>query len=283
MTDTTVYEPITPPVDPPYYGEDKSYKVGPLLSPNVSRWHQRSPFNLDCPLEAGMDLEDPKEDVTIYTRTLVGCVPLSVGMIMSYYEWPESCSGILMHWREMKQIDPDNAVNSLSHLPIPQQSVPRFLARLGDKNNLNSFHTSQTTSAIVEETYKRTFVNFNYRKPSDFKEYSDIELKNLINDEKPVLIHGNGHIWVIDGLIFDADVEVINPGGMNYWKKGAGLMFHHVWGWKGNSNGYFRFDSNIIHVDGFKDENDPDWDEDWNYRFWKYRNLRICGDFEPLR
>ena len=276
--DTTVYEPLYPPS----YEKDNSYRIDPMFDGNVRRWHQESPFNLTCPM-----MEDISEliDVKKYVHAPVGCAPLSLGMIMSYYEWPESYSGTSFVWSEMKKVDPELSIKSIGQLNLNQQALIRMLSWLGASNNLNSRYTVKSTSTDTESTYKRTFQNFGYRQPADFEDFSNSGLKAMIDQRKPVLIYGNGHMWVVDGLIYDADVEVVNPGGMNYWKRGEGLMFHLVWGWGGEANGYFRFDDGFEHIGKFQDSNDPEWDEYWEKKYYLslYRELRICNDFEPLR
>lgn len=50
--------------------------VGPLLK---TRWHQREPYNLDCPQIIGKEA---------CSNALVGCVGLAVAQVMKYFCWP---------------------------------------------------------------------------------------------------------------------------------------------------------------------------------------------------
>ena len=276
--DTTVYEPLYPPS----YEKDNSYRIDPMFDGNVRRWHQGSPFNLMCPIKYVMteQFEVWKEE-----RSDVGCVPLSTAMIMSYYEWPKVYNRVEFNWSVIKTINPTMDATSADQVNGVQKRLLDLLAWLGDQDNYASMQSPYATERLVEPKYKDVFQKYGYRRPADFEDFSNSGLKAMIDQRKPVLIYGNGHMWVVDGLIYDADVEVVNPGGMNYWKRGEGLMFHLVWGWGGEANGYFRFDDGFEHIGKFQDSNDPEWQEYWMYHreISKYRQLRICNDFEPLR
>ena len=108
-------------------------------------------------------------------------------------------------------------------------------------------------------------------------------MKEVIDQNRPALIYGFNHMWIVDGLIFDDDVEYKKPGEMTYWKNGAGLMFHLVWGWNSDCNGYFRFDNGFERLKNFYDVDDPEWQEFWNEKIEPYKTLYFSGDFEPLK
>ncbi|MBD5371176.1 MAG: hypothetical protein HDR80_08545 [Bacteroides sp.] len=60
--------------------------ISPLLPPKVAIWHQRSPYNNACPR------------VSLTERGSVGCGPLSIGMLMAYYNWPEKIDDVTLNW-----------------------------------------------------------------------------------------------------------------------------------------------------------------------------------------
>ena len=273
--DTIITEPINPPAPDVV---DNSYRIGPLLDSRVRRWHQDSPFNSGCPLL-------PTSNSRLQ-RARVGCVPLAVGMIMSFYEWPISHDGTIFNWNHMKNVDPTLSLDLLGSLPSLQRPLSILLASLGDKDNLWCNYGLKATSTFLggdHENIRNTFENFGYRRPSNFRNFSNNSMKEVIDQNRPALIYGFNHMWIVDALIFDDDVDYKKPGEMTYWKNGAGLMLHLVWGWNSDCNGYFRFDNGFERLKNFYDVDDPEWQEFWNEKIEPYKTLYFSGDFEPLK
>ena len=266
IPDTLIKDPIKPPLPDIV---DNSYRIDPMLDPMVRRWHQDSPFNLACPY------------VSSSKRGYVGCGPLSVGMIMSYYEWPLSYSNTPFDWAEMKKLDSKNPATSLSQLPLPMQALPKLLAWIGE--SMLALYYTDGTEVSTELVFQGTFRNFGYRMPSEFVEFNNNGLKKLIDSKKPAIVKSEGHVFVADGLVYDADVTRYTSGGMPYVDQGEGVLFHIIWGWGGSANGFFRFNNGFEHLKQFYDENDPAWQEYWADRLTPYFNIKYCGDFEPLR
>lgn len=72
----------------------KQYKTeicAPLLTSFMSRFHQRSPYNKYCFTTDGK-------------QAVVGCVPLAIGTIMGYFEYPQGAEGYSFNWADMKRM-----------------------------------------------------------------------------------------------------------------------------------------------------------------------------------
>lgn len=72
--DTAEYHPIFNTIT-------EKVVVEPLLKGFMAKFSQHYPFNNNCPILSDVE------------HAVVGCVPLAVGTIMGYYEWPLSKDG----------------------------------------------------------------------------------------------------------------------------------------------------------------------------------------------
>lgn len=208
-----------PPIKPIFEVE-----VAPLLHANVRKWGQEYPFNKYC------------------SNGHVGCVPLSAGMIMSYFEWPTSYGGYTFSWAAMKN-------------DFFNDTLARFLAMLGQPNNLNAHYENEDHTYVFDDelsrNYTRTFNNFGYKniKIQNFSETTARAAIKGSNGNSPIIITGknkdrtkSGHAWVLDGIYHVRTIPssaVVEPGDNK--KYDEFYCFHCVWGWFGHNNGYFRF------------------------------------------
>ena len=273
--DTTLL--VLPPIQ--FTDIDLSEKIGPYIHPNVSHWHQEDPFNNECPVKNGI-------------RCHAGCVPVATAIIMSYYEWPNSYGNNVYDWQAMK-----NA--TLANGQIIATYIPNLIRHLGAGNNYDTNYNSVNdkgeiigSSSDTKAHYKRTFRHFGYQEPKDFKDFDNNALQAFLKDSHgPVLVRGNrdkdGHAWVIDGYYLDSHVGTAYVGG----RGGDGLMFHVIWGWGGNRNGYFKFGGSIESVYKYNDSND-----DWRWKhyylydkeaykeylaFIQFKKMEYVGGFVP--
>ena len=268
--DTTLL--VLPPIQ--FTDIDLSEKIGPYIHPNVSKWDQDYPFNNECPVKNGI-------------RCHAGCVPVATAIIMSYYEWPNSYGNNVYDWQAMK-----NA--TLANGQIIATYIPNLIRHLGAGNNYDtSYHIGKDgSSSDTKAHYKRTFRHFGYQEPNDFKDFDNNALQAFLKDSHgPVLVRGNrdkdGHAWVIDGYYLDSHVGTAYVGG----RGGDGLMFHVIWGWGGDRNGYFKFGGSIEAVYKYNETYD---DGDWKYcylydkpryqeylEFIQFKKMEYVGGFVP--
>lgn len=251
---------IGPPVK--FEDIDMSVKKGPYIHKNVSQWDQGYPFNLLCPQENG-------------TACPAGCVPVATAIIMSYHEWPVMYDNVSYNWTNMKAATAFGEIIS-SH-------IPDLLVALGASNNYNTTYSLEGSGSHTEQFYVRTFINMGYKKPDSFKDFENSGIRSLIYEKQsPVLIRGTlgdgGHAWVIDGYYDDYHIGNAYVGGSG----GEGLMFHVIWGWRGDSNGYFKFGGSIVPKQDFNESwDDPSYWYDSRLSNIQYSNMRYVGGFEP--
>lgn len=169
-------------------------------------------------------------------QAIVGCVPLAVGTIMGYYQWPVSAQGYSYDWDTM-----------LSNANDIQWA--RLFEVLGRFENINvsygkgyddSYSTAWCPNLI------RTFKNYGYSEPVRRK--MDLEiLKEVLTSKMPVIIDGPAtgndayrHCFIIDGG-YTLKVPTI-------YKITYKEYLHCVWGGSG-SNGFFLFSNGELKDD----------------------------------
>lgn len=257
-----IIPPIKPPVNPidtgryePVFPSEKTFVTTiavPMLKGFYSRFHQENPYNKYCPLKNEM-------------RTMVGCVPLAVGTIIGYNEWPNVIDGYSLPWNDMR-------------VKMYSDGWCRLFEILGRKAYLNVKYGNQQTDGsayYVEPTFKK--LGYVGLKNSDFNEgYIDSELKNGM----PVLAYstaGGQHIWIIDGAKEKTTITTY-PYDPNYIGYKETKYYHCVWGENGWANGYFIYDSNES-LGGTPVEYDGDSFGDMPV----YKNIDIFYGYRPNR
>ncbi len=197
--------------------------VGPLLT---SGWNQNDHYNSSCPAIAS----GPNG------HAFVGCVPVAVGQLLYYWQYPEVGNGYVDY--EDPQFGPVNI--DLSEITFdystmedtlngPNQAVADLLYYTGATLNTaySDFYTATFLSVIDSMMINKLKYDCNmdwvYRVNTNDEWYFN-KLRSELDLGQPVLLRaitGNtGHQWVCDG--YDDD----------------GLM-HMNWGWGGSYNGWF--------------------------------------------
>lgn len=233
------------PIDPPLF----LHKVPQMIDSYAKYWDQSGPFNKYC-YEEGE------------TPVPTGCVPVAMGILMSYFEWPASYNGYQYNWTAMK--------NDLGELGVPQ-----LLKDLGNKYNLKVVY-DKDGSGCYPERYAPTFRNMQYTVVRNLTTLDRTAVCNYLrgiadgyDGKTPILVRGTttvynqekqkyedvGHAWVIDGEMTASD-----KNEMGQVIEGS-TLFHCIWGWAGNGNGYFYLkQSNTI--GGSKPDRTEDVDDD---------------------
>lgn len=192
--------------------------VSPLLSQAVRLWSQRSPYNSYCPI-----------DQSTNEQSLVGCGPLAVGMIMSFYEYPTSYNGYSLNWAQIK-LDSNNS------------NLFKFLVDLGNPNNLDAEYGSSGTS-VSTGNIDRTFYNMGYKSLSS-SYFNETTAQSALQAHTPLLLVGQategGHAWSIDGLYKVTTTQLSSTIGGTDTIVNT-FYYHCVWGWGGKGNGYFAY------------------------------------------
>ncbi len=126
----------------------------------------------------------------------VGCVPLAMGLIMTYWGHPRTIDGHYMNWNLMR-----NDFSSEDSTLIGAVDIAYLMQRIGDSIVTNYQCDGSEASSANGISWLH---NHGYQGGSQsYFNYDDV--KNSLNNGKPVLISGDtedsnsGHSWVIDG------------------------------------------------------------------------------------
>lgn len=211
------------------YDNKQANAVAPLLK---SRWDQKSPYNLQCPV-----------DITTGRQSVTGCVATATAQIMYYHRHPLQATGTVSYedrnqkivreldfsaiapfdWNHMTDTYDGSADDESS------QAVASLMKAVGYGTKMQ--YSSDTSIAYHWDAGKALIDYFGYDRNIHFYErgsMSDSEWTDLIISEleagRPVLYDGRnpsmGHTFICDGY-----------DGNGY--------FHFNWGWSGMSDGYY--------------------------------------------
>ena len=208
--------------------------INPIM-PSV-HWHQRSPFNDQCPTYSGSN------------HCVAGCVAIALSQIMFYYKYPTKGQGSISYKTRINEAGDSlylsaNFANStyqwsnmlgtyLSSATSTQKSaVAQLVKDVGYACKMT--YRSGNSTASSNDAHYAMLTYFNYDKISNClqRDYfvNNAEWDNLIYNEllngRPVYYSGTtpgggGHAFVIDGC------------------KSTGY-FHVNWGWNNGADGYF--------------------------------------------
>ncbi|MCM1290587.1 MAG: C10 family peptidase [Prevotella sp.] len=237
---------VVGPINPwnkDYYKNFRSryYVITPKLTQPMSRLGQNAPFDKSCIMNG--------------KKRATGCAPIAFVSLMSYYKWPTSIEGYQLNWDEIREGN-DN------------ESIARIISYLWKPEYLNVHPVDETGTGAYEFRYIPTLEKLGYENPGNMKTFECEDAyaildKGSVNGLKvgtPLLVRGetlvdperdgySGHLWVIDGAMkqHPLTLDYVHPGGSGELDYSIPLyMFHCVWNWYGNSNGFFNFDSNTI-------------------------------------
>lgn len=207
--------------------QSRSYAayVNPLLGDIA--FHQHEPYNGQCPMIDG-------------ERTIVGCVAISMGQIMTYYQWPKQGQGSYSYITTdgldvsadfNTTYDWDNILHYYDDNYTRQQSnaVAKMLFHCGVSVNMNyGVDGSGSTDIYVPKALSEYFgydrgMQLHYRAMYNFNDWKNL-IKEELNNNRPIIYCGDsdegGHAFNCDG--YDSN---------DY--------FHINWGWGGYYNGYY--------------------------------------------
>ena len=205
--------------------DDDIEPVLPLLG--ELQWGQSAPYNEVFPTKQGK-------------RVVVGCVPLSMAMIMNYYRWPKQgsstvsfesaqelydfdCTEIQPKWEQYK-----------SHYEETEECT-ELSTLLGALSLIMDAQYVKSGTAVALNHVKHIMCNnlgysgriFLYEKPSCQNAYK--LLKQEIVNHHPCIVSKNEHAFVCDGL--------------------EKSFFHFNLGWQGQGNGYYRVPKYTVEED----------------------------------
>lgn len=199
----------------------KTSVVNPQVSPIIWRaprqWGQGEPYNTYCFTKSG-------------EKAKVGCVAVACGIVMTFYDWPVYINDKHIGWHGMKKYTFDHDIDYV-------------FGKLGEPKQLDMSYGVSSSGAYMENV-SRTFVRMGYYAPDKLQDFSEKAICNWLSDRfqtghGPVIVCGKNmsrnsrHAWVIDGYctnVVDAENSSIQYNT---------VLFHCIWGWDGDNNGYF--------------------------------------------
>ena len=222
-------QPITPepyPGTTPTPKKETVCKIDPLIIPKIAKWHQGNPYNIYCPKVGG-------------ENCLVGCSPLAVGMVLTYYEYPSK-----WYWSGIKS---GNTVLAAS-----------LLATLGSSQYLSSNYGVNGTSTQTKKC-RTAFEKLDYN-VAEYKTFGSTSYLDL-SSHGPLFINSTVNYWsyntklgqyeskqgghsnVIDGCNIYR-IENVGQGAINYPGEKVPEWFYHYYyhcrlGWGGYCDGYY--------------------------------------------
>lgn len=225
-----------------------------------TKWSQGEPFNDLCPVRGVFEKK----------RAPAGCVPVALGQIMAYHEYPQNIAynDVLCEYGVMKSFSSNNSDSQL-----PKIMLAHFMRFIGDMCNVD-YHKEYAFATPAAA--KRCLEKFGYSHVVKTMGYDcDVIVESLKNDN-PVFIAAisgliNGHAWVIDGYLKQ---NYLSSNGAFY---GSRTLLHCNMGWGGLCNGYYAsgiFDvkNGIVIPDEKESEEAPKYNFDWWYRILTYDN-----------
>ncbi len=203
------------------------------LQLKTAQWHQRSPFNQQCPFDNDK-------------RSVSGCVPTAHAILMKYYGYPSKgrgttkgymveSNGIAVAGRNLEHSYNWDLMpmeyNDGQYTQAQANAVAELLADIGSA--IQAKYSATGTSATTGHRAIFAHFGFNTGKRMFKEDYTTSEwnsmLKNELNMSRPVLYSGSppddsGHTFIIDG----------------YTSSG---YFNINWGWGGSYNGSYALDA----------------------------------------
>ena len=200
--------------------------ISPLLGD--IEFHQSDPYNRQCPIVEG-------------ERTIVGCGAISMGQIMTYYQWPKQGQGSYSYTTNTEGLSVsadfnttynwNNILHSYNDNYTSQQvsEVAKLLFHCGVSVGMDyGIYGSSTSDVYIPEAMTKYFgydkgMQIHYRPMYNFSDWKNI-IKEELNNNRPIVYCAQsadgGHAFNCDG--YDRN---------DY--------FHINWGWGGYYNGYY--------------------------------------------
>jgi hypothetical protein len=200
--------------------QPKHDAVAPLLG--RVQWGQNHPYNLVSPTLDGK-------------QTIVGCVPLAVGMILNYYQWPRQGRSHVYYQTKNKQL---YKVDYADFIPDWKSFKPRYEKRDSTDNlkelskiltflglSIDADYKDGATSANVSNIKHTLCNNLGYSgRMHYYTDLTDLQIEALLHydldHQRPCIVSNQGHAFVCDGY--------------------KGDFVHYNLGWEGHYNGYYR-------------------------------------------
>lgn len=227
--DTTCVDVQFPDLDDvDYYRWVVTKQVGYKLT---TVWNQRSPFNDSCPKVGWFKRE----------KAPVGCVPIALGQIVAYHEYPNLiCNDVNIDYSMLKRI---RNVNNLDYTgdSLEIEVAVNFMEFLSSDLACDVYYGKIFGTAFgfaLPSKAKSTFELLDYDNVKLNWDYNEERVISSLDNDCPVFISAiaglvDGHAWVLDGYKIR---NYVSPEGRI---EKTQCLVHCNWGWSGKNNGYF--------------------------------------------
>ncbi len=200
-----------------------------VVQMNTAKWDQFTPFNWQCPLDAG-------------TRSATGCATTAYAILMKYYAYPEKGWGVTDAYttstNKLEVASRDlNHLYDWANMPLEYISgmfttaqannVAQLMADIGAVFKMD--YTADNSVTYAYQPGLLAHFGFNPGSYQAREGHTTAEWTKILQDElsleRPIVYRGadekgNGHIFLLDGYT-DKDYFSVN------------------WGWGGECNGLF--------------------------------------------
>lgn len=272
VSDTTTVKPNTPWLGWKGWDHDIQYKIGPLISQYQSRLNHGLPYSKYCKTTSG----EP---------AATGCVMVATEQIMSYHKWPNKFEYSELDWDTMNNGENDD-------------HIARLLWYLGSPDLFNAKYKKEGPAGAFTFKTPDVFKKMGYKDPGELISFFDnIDIVTAALQTKgPVFMNAyyyaekpdettSGHAWVVDGMIrYKVEPLVLPPviwgqpePSINYRYYN---LFHCVWNFGGDCNGYYFLEFEGVPV--YRDPIDNGSDESSKYIHYNSTIYCIPG-FEPIK
>lgn len=206
------------------------YPEGQYVCPRSAKWGQGSPLG---------DLASNK---------VAGCVTTALAIAFHHYKYPqvvvslqESSLGkpYSINWERMTE------QGMLADDSVTLRNLGEDIRTFGFADTTDSTQTSIFISDIPKllDHFGYKYVREKYCSQQALNYLDFFKHGDLFVAESQTTDHSGGHLWVIDGLYYEADRGVIHKNGeLIPWVFGVKTYLHCNWGWSGENNGFFNED-----------------------------------------
>lgn len=208
----------TPANEPPTecYEHTEVFTIGPFLN---SHWYQSGGFNDALPF-----LSCNGSNFQVYA----GCVPIAMGQVMRYYEYPNN-----YNWSAMP-------LTSFGATTTTANFIADIHTAISNAYNGQPVYDCNGTGVLSSANMGNVLkTKFNYTS-ADKGNYNRFIVKSNITKHRPVILSGNngseGHMWICDGYQ-ETILHFEDCTATGY------LHFHMNWGWGGDNDGWYSFDN----------------------------------------
>lgn len=215
--------------------------VSPMIK---TEWQQGYPYNCTHPLWNESDFWEYYYAYGIYNSFghFWGCVPIAISQIMYYNAQPAT-----------KYAFSSMPLKMYSHLE--EHYLPDFIKSIGTQCGID-YSRNQTRATLNKA--KEVFAENGFT--SDKVGYSTHAIMTSLKDGSPVMMGGDGHAWICDGMVltttshtfdlmvYTGDLAEFSPiaafgNVQSCGVNSSAFELHMVWGWEPEYNGYFTGDS----------------------------------------